>query len=185
MNPRLIIPAVLSVVFAAPGALSQEAPPLLTPTREHEQLTRDVGVWDAESNTWTAPDFEPTTSKGVETVAMMGKFWQVTKFEGDMMGEPFEGRGQLTYDPVKKKYVGTWIDTMAPVLLTMSGQYADPHTLAMMLEGIDPATSQPTKWKSITRYADDDHKTFEMYAPVAGQEDQWWKIFEIKYTRRK
>ena len=48
-------------------AFAQETPPLMTPTKEHEELAREVGVWDAENSLWVSPDADPITSKGVET----------------------------------------------------------------------------------------------------------------------
>lgn len=177
--------AVLAVAALARSAGAQ-APPLMTPTNEHEQMAREAGVWNAESSLWVAPDAQPVRSKGVETVKMLGKMWLVSEFQGDMMGEPFEGRGQMTYDPLKKKYVGTWIDTMSPMMMTMSGDYdADTHTLTMMMDGIDASTGKPGTWKTVTRYESEDAKTFEMHAPVEGQDGKWWKMMEIKYKRKK
>jgi hypothetical protein len=178
--------ALLALPAFAATIAAQEMPALLVPTREHKEMAREVGVWDAEASLRVSPDAGPVTSKGVETVKMMGEFWLVSTFEGEMMGQPFRGQGQTTYDPLKKKYVGTWIDTMAPTLNTLEGDYdVKTHTLTMMMTGVDPMTSKPMKWKTVTRYESDDAKTFEMYLPAEGQEGQWWKTFEIKYKRRK
>jgi hypothetical protein len=180
---------LLSVfLFAAVGAAAsaQEPASLMTPLTEHVQLARDAGVWEGESQMWAAPGTEPMTSKGVETVETLGPFWLVSEFVGDLMGQEFKGRSQLGYDPVKKKYVGTWIDTMSATMLTMTGDYdVATHTLTMMMEGIDGMTGQPGKWKSVTRYEDENTKVFEMYAPVEGQDGEWWKMMEVKYKRRK
>lgn len=78
------------------------------PTPEHQRLEKDAGVWDAVA-TFFGPNGEEN-SKGVETNRMLGGFWLVSEFKGEFFGAPFEGRSQLGYDPIKKKYVGTWID---------------------------------------------------------------------------
>ena len=52
---------------------------------------------------------------------MTGGLWVLSKFEGDFGGMKFEGRGQFGYDPIKKKYVGTWIDSMSPTLSVLEG----------------------------------------------------------------
>jgi hypothetical protein len=178
--------ALLALLAFTTPSSAQETPELLVPTKEHKEMAREVGVWDAETSLRVTPDAEPVTSKGVETVKMMGQFWLVSTYEGDMMGQPFHGQSQTTYDPLKKKYIGTWIDTMAPTLNTLEGDY-DPatHTLTMMMNGVDPMTAKPMTWKTITRYESNDAKTFEMHLPVEGQEGKWWKSFEIKYKRRK
>ena len=165
---------------------AQEQPTLLAPTREHAEMAREVGVWDAEMKLWPTPDAEPVASKGVETVEMMGKFWLVAEFVGDLMGTEFRGQSQMTYDPTKKQYLGTWIDTMSPVLLQSTGTYdVKSHTLTMMMEGVDAMTGKPGQWKSVTTYESADAKKFEMLAPVEGKAGEWWKMMEINYKRRK
>jgi hypothetical protein len=179
--PRALAVALL-VLLARPVAAQE--PPTLTPSKEHEGLAHEVGVWDGESSMWTSPDSEPVKSKGVETNKLMGKFWLLSEFVGDMMGEKFEGRGVTGYDPLKKQYVGTWVDTMVPFVFTLSGTYDEAtHTLTMTMEGIDAMTGKPSKWKSVTVYTSDDTKTFELHVP--GEDGKLWKMMEIKYTRRK
>ena len=98
-----------------------------TPGPEHEMLKKDVGTWDATVEMFMAPGAPPAVSKGTETVTMLGGFWQLTEFKSEMMGQPFEGRGATGYDPAKKKYVGTWVDSMTPGYYTVEGTY-DPAT---------------------------------------------------------
>jgi hypothetical protein len=177
----------LSLALFARGAVAQEqASPLMTPTKAHEEMARDVGVWDAESTTWMTPDAEPMTSKGVETNKLLGKMWLISEFQGEFGGEEFHGHAQVGYDPLKKKYIGTWADTISPFLYTLEGEYdVATHTLTMMMNGTSAMTGKPETAKNVTRYTDEDHKVFEMYMPVEGQDGKWWKMMEIKYTRRK
>jgi hypothetical protein len=184
MNAPRWLAAIVLVVLACPA--SAQNPALMMPGKEHQEMAREVGVWDGEMSLWESPDAQPVASKGVETITKLGEFWIVGEFVGDLMGMEFKGRSQTTYDPLKKQYFGTWIDSMSPVMMTLTGAYDEAsHTLTMMMEGIDAMTGQPGKWKSITHYIDEDTKTFEMHAPVEGQEGQWWKMMEIKYKRRK
>lgn len=183
---RLHLLAVVAVLAFARTAAAQEAMALLAPTEEHKNMAREVGVWDATSKIFPTPDAEPMESQGVETVKMLGPFWLIAEFEGEFAGMPFKGMSQMTFDPLKKKYIGTWIDTVSSVLLTMEGDYdAEKHELTLMMEGIDAMTGKPGKWKTVTRYESEDAKTFEMLAPVEGEDGQWWTMMEIKYTRRK
>lgn len=180
----LALVVALGQASLARPARSQEAPALLTPTKEHEALAHEVGVWDGESSMWMSPESEPVKSKGIETNKLMGKFWLLSEFVGDMMGEKFEGRGVTGYDPIKKQYVGTWIDTMVPFVFTLSGTYDDAtHTLTMTMEGTDAMTGKPSQWKTVTVYTGEDTKTFELHVP--GEDGKLWKMMEIKYTRRK
>jgi hypothetical protein len=93
---------------------------------------------------------------------------------------------QLGYDPIKKKYVGTWIDTISPFLQTMEGTYDEKtKTSTMMATGVDMATGKESKSKMVTRHVSADERVFEMMMPVEGKENEWWKMMEVKYTRRK
>ena len=119
-------------------------------------------------------------SKGTEIVTMLGGFWQITEFKSEMMGQPFEGRGTTGYDPAKKKYVGTWIDTMTPGYATVEGTY-DPATKTMtaMMEGPGP-DGAVMKMKETTEWKDPDTRVFTMYAP-----DGQTVSMRITYKRRK
>ena len=167
------------VVLASSLALAQ-MPPMPTPGPEHEILKKDLGTWDATVEMFAAPGSPPSVSKGTETVTMLGGFWQLSEFKSEMMGQPFEGRGATGYDPAKKKYVGTWVDTMTPAYYTMEGTY-DPGTKTMTatMEGPDPSgtvarTKQTTEWK------DADTRVFTMYGP-----DGKTAGMRITYNRRK
>lgn len=183
--PRFITAAVAALSLVALSTASAQDH-FLQPTRQHEEMARDAGVWDADVTYWTAPDAEPGTSRGVETNEMLGKMWLMSSFEGEFGGQKFSGRQALGYDPQQKKYVGGWVDSMSPFMTKMSGDYdAATHTLTMLAEGVDAMTGKPSQMKMITRYESADAKTFEMHSGVQGQAGKWWKMMEIKYTRRK
>ena len=167
----------LSVLSLAAPALAQVPP---TPGPEHEMLKKDVGTWDATVEMFMAPGAPPSVSKGTEAVTMMGGFWQLTEFKSEMMGQPFEGRGAMGYDPAKKKYVETWVDTMAPGYYTVEGTYnAATKTLTAVMEGPDPSGTV-TKTKETTEWKDADTRVFTMYAP-----DGQAVVMRISYKRRK
>ena len=169
----------LSVLALAAPALAQ-MPPMPTPGPEHEMLRKDVGTWDATVEMFMAPGAPPSVSKGTEIVTMLGGFWQITEFKSEMMGQPFEGRGAMGYDPAKKKYVGTWVDTMAPAYYTVEGTYdAATKTLHALMDGPDPS-GQVTKTKETTEWKDADNRVFTMYAP-----DGKTPVMRISYKRRK
>ncbi|NOY29882.1 MAG: DUF1579 domain-containing protein [Planctomycetes bacterium] len=156
------------------------------PTAEHQALATEVGVWDAETKFWMAPDTPPMASKATETNTILGGMWLISEFKGDMGGMPFLGRGQFGYDPVAKKYIGTWIDSMSPYLSIMEGSMDESNKkLTMLSKGRDARTGEESLTKMVTTYIDEDHKTFEMFSLVEGEEDQWWKVMEIDYTRQK
>lgn len=172
-------------LVAAPSTRAQMA----EPGEQHKNMAREAGVWDANVKRWMAPDAPPMPSKGVETNKMFGDFWLISKFEMDMGGMKFKGRGQYGYDPKKKKYVGTWVDTMSPYLSTMEGEYdVETHTLTMHATGTNPMTGEEEKMKMVSKYIDENTKKFEIHKQggedEAGEEGKWWKSMEIDYKRR-
>ena len=87
----------------------------------------------------------PSVSKGVETNRLgCGGLCLITDFKGSFsMGPgpalPFEGHGTETYDQAKKKYTGTWTDSMSTGLsLTESTYDAATKTMNGTMEGPDP-----------------------------------------------
>ncbi len=155
-------------------------------TDPRQVLANEVGTWDAESKFWMSPDGKPMVSKAVETNTMLGDNWILSTFKSNLGDEPFEGRGQFGYDPVSKKYIGTWIDTMSPYLGVMEGTLDESNgVLTMMSTARDPQTGKKSTSKLVSSFSDDNHKKFEMFAPVAGKEGKWWKVMEVNYARRK
>lgn len=180
-SPRVVV----TLLFLAMPAIAA-AEDFTKPTKFHEAMAYEVGVWDGIVTMWMSPDSEPTESKAVETNELLGKMWLIGRFESEFDGQKFLGRSALGYDPIKKKYVGGWVDSMSPFMMRMEGDYdVANHTLTMLGDGTDMITGKPAKHKMVTVY-DEDQKTFTMFHQPGGEgDDQWQKLMEIKYTRRK
>jgi hypothetical protein len=168
-----------SIANAQPGALL---------TEEHKIFKTDVGAWDTVMKIYPqGPDGPAIESKGEETNQLLGNgMWLLSFYKGDIGGTAFEGHGTFGYDPKKKKYTGTWIDNMKPTMDTMEGDY-DPKTktLTMYSESIDPETGKPMKMKNVGKFIDNNTRTFTMYTLAPGTKDQYVKMMEIHYTRKK
>ena len=120
------------------------------------------------------PGAEPMVSKGVEVNTMMtGGLWLLSKFEGDFGGMKFEGRGQFGYDPTKKKYVGTWVDSMTPTISVLEGTYdAKTKTMTYVGDGFDPGTKAKYTQKMVTTTKDDGTRVFTLYMTMAADRRQ-------------
>ena len=141
-------------------------------------LKQEVGVWDAEMLMWMqGPDAEPMMMPAVETNRMLGEMWVMSEFESG----PFKGVGQFGYDPMKKKFIGTWVDNMNPFLQTMEGDIEDNGDRVMYSEGYNPESKKMEKMKSVGRTINENQREFRMYRKVG---DEWVKSMEIRYTRR-
>ncbi len=179
MKQTLAVALPLLVCAMAVPALAQ-MPPMPQPGPEHEMLKKDVGTWDATVESFMTPGAPAAVSKGTESVSMLGGFWQVSDFKSEMMGQPFEGRGTTGFDPAKKKYVGTWVDSMTPSYYTVEATYdAAARTMTSMMEGPDP-TGAVSKTKAVTEWKDADTRVFTMYGP-----DAKTVMMRITYKRKK
>jgi Protein of unknown function (DUF1579) len=169
------------------AATAQEPPPAQKALPEHKILAADEGAWDATIRTYMrGPDAEPSVSKGSEVNEVLpGGLWVLSKFEGDFGGMKFLGRGQFGYDPVKKKYVGTWLDSTSTILSVLEGDYdAKTKTMTFVGDGYDPGQKVKFTQKMVTTTKDDGTRVFTLYMKYAGQPAEA-KFMEITYTKRK
>jgi hypothetical protein len=171
--------AILALAGAG-AAYAQQAP---QPGPEHAILAQDAGTWDATVEMTMAPGQPPTVSKGLETASMLGGMWLVTDFKSEMMGQAFTGRGVLGYDPAKKKYVGSWVDSMSTAINTNESSY-DPATKTMTgwTEGPD-MTGKVVKMRETTEWKDADTRVFTIWS--TGPDGKEFPGLKITYTRRK
>jgi hypothetical protein len=92
----------------------------------------------------------------------------------------FQGRGQWGYDPVKKKYVGVWVDSMSTTPMMMEGTYDKAKKTMTMFGEAMGMDGKPAKHRIVTEMPDDNTMNFAMYMGD-GKEP----IFTILYKRRK
>jgi hypothetical protein len=186
----LFVPAALPVdtfPTATPAAAQEGPPPMPKPGPEHERLKADEGTWDATLEmTPPAPGTQPMTFKGVETNTIgCGGLCLITDYKGEFMpGQAFHGHGTSAYDPAKKKYVGSWTDSMSQGVMMTEATW-DPATKTMTgyMDGPD-MTGKIVKIKSVVEYKDNDNtRVFTMYSP--GPDGKEVAGFKITYTRRK
>lgn len=113
----------LSAVFAlALGPVAQEEG-MPTPTKEHQQILAGVGDWEGSITIFESPDVKPVPVPAKEKITGIGGFWVVSDFTSEFMGMPYRGSGHVGYDAEKKKYIGTWVDSMSSYFALMEGQY--------------------------------------------------------------
>ena len=177
--------SVLGLVAAVTGsvALAQDGVP--QPTQEHAIFKNDVGTWDATIKIWMGPG-EPAVSKGKEVNRMMpGNLWMISEFEGEFAGQPFYGHGQNGYDPIKKKYVATWVDSMSTSAILMLGTYDEAtHTLTMEGESTGP-DGTPMKLKNVSVLKPDGTRVFTMSMKSDATGPEYVRMMEITYTKKK
>ncbi|MBL8824770.1 MAG: DUF1579 family protein [Planctomycetia bacterium] len=164
------------LVLAMAGVVAAQPPEMPKPSTEHAYLKKLVGNWDC---TMKMMGMEMKCSHSYE---MLGEFWVMGKFEGDFGGMKFYGRDTCGWDPNKKKYVMTWVDSMSPTLTMLEGTM-DASGKTLTTEGMSTnMEGKPCKVKEIVTWKNDDEMAFTMYEEKAGKMEV---NFEISYKRRK
>jgi hypothetical protein len=177
---------VLALAAGAATARGQEGGiPVPKPTKEHALFQKDLGTWDAAVKSWMAPNAEPVASKGTETNTLLpGGLWMLSEFKGSFGGMDFHGRGQSGFDPSKKKYVATWIDSFSTNVMTMEGSYDEAtHTITMTGDALD-MTGKPAKMKNVTNYKPDGTRAMTMFMKSEATGPDFVKVMEINYTKK-
>ena len=181
---RLALCAGLAASLLASAAAAQQGLPLPKPGPEHALLKQDEGTWDAVVEMFLGPGAPPLSFKAVETnVIGCGGLCLISDFKGDMGGQPFHGHGTSTWDSGKKKYVGSWTDSMSNGIAVSEATY-DPaaKTVTGYMEGPD-ATGKMARTRSTVEYKGAGSRVFTMYMP--GPDGQELPGMRITYTKRK
>ena len=179
-----------AVALTAPAGVSaqsggQQMPPMPKPGAEHQVLKMDEGTWDAVVEMVPGPGAPPMTSKGVEVNTIgCGGLCLITDFKAEIMGGmPFHGHGMTVWDAAKKKYVGSWTDSMSAGLLIGESTW-DPAAkkLTGWMEGPD-MTGKIVRMKSVVEATPSGTRVFTAYGP--GPDGKEVQAMKITYTRRK
>ena len=170
--------------LAAAQSGGQQAPTLPKPGPEHAVLKMDVGSWDAVVEIATAPGQPPMTSKGVEVNTMgCGGLCLISDFKGEAMGAPFQGHGVMTWDVGKKKYVGSWTDSMSTGLSIAEVTYdAATKKASGWMEG-PGMDGKVMKARNTVEWRDANTRVMTAWAP--GPDGKEMQVMKITYTRKK
>lgn len=184
LSTACVLTMLTASTIVARSAGPQE-PPMPKPGPEHEVLKMDAGTWDATVEIMPGPGAPAMTSKGVEVSTMgCGGLCLISDFKGEMVpGTAFHGHGVTTWDVAKKKYVGSWTDSMSQGLAISEGTW-DPAAKRSTgwMEGPDP-TGKVMKMKAVTEHKPDGTRVFTVYGP--GPDGKESVTMRITYTRRK
>ena len=174
--------ALAAGVLLSTAAVAQDMP-MPKPGPEHKVLEMDAGTWEATVEMFVPGAAKPEVSKGTETNTIgCSGLCLISDFKSTMMGAPFHGHGTTAWDPAKKKYVGSWTDSMSTGLSTSETTYdAATKTSTGWMEGPDP-TGKVVKSKGVVQYKDANNRVFTMY--MVGPDGKEVPSMKISYTRK-
>lgn len=167
--------ALLLTSFAASAVTAQEAP---KPAKEHEFLKQNEGEWNVHFG-----DDASSPAMGTTKYKMtLGGLWLMSDAEMDMQGMKFSGHGMDSYDPVKKKFVGTWMDNMITSPIVFEGELsADGKTLTCTGKGPSGMDGTTADYKMVTEYKDKNTHVFKMWSGTLTGDP----MLTLTYVRKK
>jgi hypothetical protein len=182
-----VLPAFFTALALTTGmsmAEEKTMPEFPKPTSEHQWLQQLVGEWESQIETIMEPGKPGEKTTGTESVKPVGPFWTVSEISGTMMNQPFAGNMTIGYDADKKKYVGTWIDSMTGKLWNYEGS-VDPSGKTLTLESEGECPMRPgkvTKFRDVTTLKDKNHKEFS--SAMMDDNGEWVTMMTGQSTRR-
>lgn len=158
-------------------------PEMPKPTPEHEWLQKFVGEWTVESEIHMEPGQDPVKGGGTESVRSLGGFWVISDMTGEMMGSSMRAVLTFGYDPEKKVYVGTWIDSMGSQVWNYEGTVDDSgKVLTLTTRGFCPMEGQVRDFKSTVEFKSDDERVF---TEKVKRDDGTWVTAVVSRATRK
>jgi len=183
---RLTIPCVTGILLAGTVfALNRQPPAMPKPEKEHAFLEQFVGEWEGSGEMTPAPGAPAITCKMSDKVRLLGGFWMVSDGKGEMAGMKMENVLTLGYDPVKKQYIGQWVDSMMPHQWNYVGEVdGSGKKITLHTEGPNPEKpGKLFKFRETFEFADKDRRIF---TSSMQQEDGAWKqIVKVEAMRKK
>jgi hypothetical protein len=165
--------------------LAQEAPQFPQPTTEHKFLEQFVGQWESTAEAVMGPGQPPLTCKGTASGRMLGGFWLIYESEGEMMGLTTKAIQTIGYDAEKKKYVGTWVDSMINYMWHYVGEVDESGT-KLVLEAEGPnfmTTGKVTKFRDAYEFKSPGH--IEFTSSMLGEDGKWVQFITGQIRRKK
>ena len=176
ISMRTNLPFVLALTACLSAQTAQ-------PKKQHRLLARLAGIWNAEIDYIDFNTGKPAKSKGTSIRRQpLGELWLVENFQASIMGTPIKGMSTTGYDPIKKKLVGTWVDSMSPHMMIVEGNW-DEAGKVMTLSGMGVgADGRPAKNTYVWTIQDENRHVFEHFTRMPDGKDV--KIVTMTMTRR-
>jgi len=157
----------------------------MAPNENHAFLKSFAGQWNVTSTMWMQPGAPPSVSSSTCSAELIlrGRYVMM-KYQGAMMGQPFEGIQIIGYDNTQKKYNAFWIDnTGTSFYLTTGTRDAAGNTFNDTGLWPDPMTGGASKVRAVTKFIGPDEFTYELF--MVGPDGKEFKSLENKAVRKK
>ncbi len=185
MKNLIFLTLILTLLFVGESSFGQQTPAVPMPTHEHGWLQKFIGEWKTDSKATMGPDQPPMQCVGTLSSRQLGGFWVVNELKGEWSGSPMTGIQTLGYDKAKKKYVGTWVDSMTDTLWQYQGT-VDSSGKILTLDADGPSFSgdgKLTKFQDIYEFKSADEMV--MTSRTLGTDGTWFTFMTGTAKRSK
>ena len=176
-----LIPIVL-VLSVFNVSLAQESS-LVTPQPEHELLKSFSGGWQFERLSPSRDGSEPeVVGKGMVSAELVGNFFVVGRWSGEVYGSEFKAFNLLGYDIEEGKYTGVWVDSIISYRWELVGG-VDEESDELVLSTAGPGPAGGTaEFRERYQFHSSSAITIvgEMY-----HDDEWVNIVNTELTRQE
>jgi len=154
------------------------------PEPQHHWLLRLIGHWKSEGKAGDAPGMPDVRFEATETFRAIGELW--AQGEGSMKtpdGSTHTTQMTLGYDPVRKRFVGTWIGSMMSHLWIYDGALDAGGTI-LTLESEGPNftdTGKMAKYRDVIEIKSEDHRV--LTSQTLRDDGTWHQFMEAHYRR--
>ncbi len=184
---KAFIPGIhcIGLILAAQALCAQEVPMMSGAEKEHQWLKKFVGEWDVVSQSPGGEGQPPVSIESVMKSSMLGELWLVNESEMDIGGTKVKSIQLIGYDPQKKKYVGTWVDSMFNHLWHYQGT-VDQAGKKLTLDAVGPSMTDAGKMANYRdAYEFQDDNTMTATSTMQGEDGKWVVIMEGTAKQRQ
>lgn len=154
------------------------------PAYGHGWLHRFLGEWDYTGE-FMGPDGQTHIGTGTEQVRSLGGYWIMGESVGEMPGGGGEARCVITlgYDPVRERFIGSWVGSMMWHLSVYDGTLSeDGRELVLESEGPSFTGEGMALYRDVMVWEDEDHRRME--TSVRGPDGGWTRLMVLRHARR-
>ncbi len=163
--------------------LASQAADLTQPQAEHALLERLAGQWTYERRAPASDNGEAQLlGSGQVNADLIGAFFVVSRWQGDVMGFDFEAVQVLGYDIDQAQYTGSWVDSFMSYRWELGGTF-DKDRDELILEASGPSPSG-FEGRFRERYRFESADSIRIVGEVE-RDGEWAGLTNTHLTRRR
>lgn len=168
------------LLFLSGSSLVAQDSNLFTVQPEHQLLQRFSGEWQFVKFSPSADGERKELGSGTASVEMLGDFFAISKWVGNVYDTAFQAVQTLGYDVEKSAYSGAWADSVMSYHWQLTGSFdAQKQELFILSKG--PGPNGVTAFRECYKFESENQIT------ILGQmeKDGSWTTFMITELSRK